>query len=66
MLNEIEQQPMIIYDIQNKLNCAFTQKEFDKIKKNSFFYKMSYKGDFELETSQGEDTFYKVLFECID
>ena len=37
ILNEIEQQPMIIYDIQNKLNCAFTQKEFDKIKKNSFF-----------------------------
>lgn len=62
ILSQVTQQPMIIYDLQNKLNDEYSEEKYTALSQASFFYKMSYRGDFKMHTKDGKDTFYKALF----
>lgn len=62
IIDKVPQGPMNIYDAQNMLNVKYTDEKYAELKEASFFYKMSYRGDFRKQTEDGKDTFYKVLF----
>lgn len=62
IIDKVPQGPMNIYDAQNMLNAEYTDEKHTQLKEASFFYKMSYRGDFRKQTEDGKDTFYKVLF----